>query len=168
MRSSFTLYMTAEQRAAFWSKVDIKDDKTQCWEWQGARKPKGYGNCRINKDYHLAHRVAFWLANGDYPAQLQACHVCDNPSCCNPAHLMLGTTSSNYIDMLIKNRSGFHKNRAIGTRNVNAKLNDQSVKEIRRAYASGALTQKQLADQFGVSPQAIRSILSKETWRHVA
>ncbi|HBO3538556.1 TPA: hypothetical protein L5597_004146 [Pseudomonas aeruginosa] len=168
MSETFTLEMDDAQRSAFWSKVGITWLKTDCWEWQGARKPKGYGNCTVNKESLGAHRVAFWLSNGDFPANMHVCHTCDNPSCCNPSHLMLGTVDSNYIDMLIKGRSGFTKNRAIGTRNANAKLTDQQVSDIRRAYASGEGNQYELAARYGVSQAAIGSILRNKTWRHVA
>lgn len=81
---------------------------------------------------------------------------------------MLGTVDSNYIDMLIKGRSGFTKNRAIGTRNTNAKLTEQQVTEIRRAYAAGDGNQYELAEKYGVSQAAIGSVLRNKTWRHVA
>lgn len=168
MSESFSLRMDDTQRVAFWSKVAITDDKLKCWEWRGAKKPKGYGNCTVNRECLPAHRVAFWLANGDFPARFQVCHTCDNTSCCNPSHLMLGTVTSNYVDMLIKGRSGFHKNRACGVRNVNAKLTDQAVAEIRRAYRAGEENQYQLAERFGVSQAAIGSIVRNQTWRHVA
>lgn len=168
MSHSFSLNMDQDQISAFWSKVAITPHRRDCWEWQGARRPKGYGNCTINKQSLPVHRVAFWLANGDSPSRFQVCHTCDNPSCCNPSHLMLGTVASNYMDMLIKNRAGFHKNRACGVRNVNARLNEQQVAEIRRAYTSGEANQYQLAERYGVSQAAVGSIVRNKTWRHVA
>ena len=67
------------QIQAFWSKVNITDNTKDCWEWQGARTSKGYGNVRINKKYIGAHRVAFELAAIPIPDGLIVCHVCDNP-----------------------------------------------------------------------------------------
>lgn len=152
----------------FWSKVDIRESVIECWNWQGAKKPSGYGNVRINGEYKLTHRVAFELASGvKIPAGLQVCHRCDNPSCCNPSHLMLGTNAANFCDMLLKNRQQFSKNKAIGVRNTNAKLTDSSIAEIRRAYAAKEMNQYELAAAYGVSQPCIGAIVRNETWRHV-
>lgn len=152
----------------FWSKVDIQESPCTCWEWRGAKKPNGYGNVRIDGRYLLAHRVAFELAVCAIPDGLMVCHSCDNPSCCNPRHLLLGTAAANFSDMLIKNRQDFQKNRAVGEKNYNAKLTDDDVIAIRRKYKNKELNQYQLAEKFGVSQPCIGSIVRGETWRHVA
>ncbi len=154
-------------KEAFWSKVDIKDTAKECWNWLGAKKPKGYGNLRANKQYLLAHRVSFELENGPIPNGFIVCHTCDNPSCCNPSHLMLGTTKSNSIDMLIKNRQKDKKYAAKGSRNGMSKLNEEKVLAIRSEYKSGSKNQYELAEHYGVTQPAIGSILRNETWRHV-
>ena len=33
-----------------------------------------------------------------------AMHICDNPSCCNPSHLVIGTHADNQTDKYKKNR----------------------------------------------------------------
>lgn len=162
------LVMDERQIDAFWSKVGITDNPNECWEWRGARSSHGYGNVRVNKRYMHSHRVAFTLANGDIPDGLIVMHICDNQACCNPRHLVLGTTAANYTDMLIKNRQGFHKNRAIGERNHNAKLTADSVFQIRSIYAKGDHSQSSLAKRFGVAQAVISSIIRRKTWRHVA
>jgi hypothetical protein len=93
----------------FWPKVDTTGD---CWIWTGVRDGYGYG--RIWRgDFVLdggttkevrAHRVAWSLVNGAVPAGLDVCHRCDNPPCCNPAHLFLGTRSENMLDAGVKSR----------------------------------------------------------------
>jgi len=159
--------MIESQEKAFWSKVGISDNKKDCWPWSGAKKPNGYGNVRIDKKYLVAHRVAFTLANGPIPDGYIVCHICDNPSCCNPSHLMLGTVKSNSADMLIKNRQKTPESAARGVVNGMSKLDDQSVTEIRRAYRSKELNQYELADAYGVSQATIGAIVNNKTWRHV-
>lgn len=159
--------ISQHQEEVFWSKVAITEDHRECWPWIGAKKPKGYGNVRINKKYLLTHRIAFQLANGPIPSGLIVCHICDNPSCCNPAHLMLGTVKSNYLDMLIKKRDRPMKNRAFGIRNSNSKLTDSDVLSIRSSYKQGCLNQYELAKKFNVSQTTIGCVVRRETWRHV-
>jgi|LGVE01.1.fsa_nt_gb hypothetical protein len=160
--------MDEHQIKAFWSKIDVRDSNKECWPWLGAKTPTGYGNLAINGKYLKAHRVAWELCNFEIPKGYVVMHVCDNPSCCNPNHLVLGTHKANTTDMVLKNRGGFHKNRAKGERNYNAKLTAEAVKEIRRDYAAGKATQYDLADRFGVTQTAISCVLKNKTWRHVA
>jgi len=89
----------AEER--FWAKVDRRGPD-ECWEWRGARNGKGYGVFRIESRSIGAHRFAFGL--DAIPEGNFVCHVCDNPSCVNPAHLWTGTAKDNNRDMQAKGR----------------------------------------------------------------
>lgn len=159
--------MNKDQISAFWSKVDMKNSAKECWEWTGAKKPKGYGNVRVNKKYKLAHRVSFEICNGEIPEGFIVCHICDNPSCCNPDHLMLGTIKSNAADMLLKGRQKGVQFASVGTNNGMSKLSEDDVISIRKMYRNKELNQYELAEKFGVSQPAIGSIVRNKTWRHV-
>jgi hypothetical protein len=96
----------------FWRKVDKESSQTfyngsRCWEWKAACNEHGYGivgmGGRIGGT-HLAHRVAYQMKFGEIPNGLFACHHCDNPLCCNPIHLFLGTQKDNMQDMQSKGR----------------------------------------------------------------
>ncbi len=89
--------------ARFWAKVDIgAPDK--CWEWQASCNPAGYGGFQFNGRFGKAHRAAWELANGPIPEGICVLHRCDNPPCCNPAHLWLGTYADNHRDAVAKGR----------------------------------------------------------------
>lgn len=157
----------------FWSRVRIGDG---CWEWTGPRA-RGYGYHRSRR----AHRVAFEFANGPIPEGLHVLHRCDNPACVRVDHLFLGTHQDNMADRSAKGRQprGSAHSEAIrrrfaatpeiiprGSSHQNAKLDEQSVTEMRSKAASGA-RQCDLAREYRVSKRAVAMILARETWRHI-
>lgn len=143
----------------FWERVDQSGGPASCWEWTGPKHPAGYGIVeRLTDDGHFrrAHRFAWYLANGPIPDGMYICHACDNPSCCNPAHLFLGTPVENVVDREQKGRGG----RLSGTRHPNAKLSDNDVRIIRRMYAEGCAT-PEIARQFGISREHAWSVATR-------
>lgn len=85
----------------FWAKITVAgpDD---CWLWTASTNGKGYGVHAGNTWRHYAHRYAFWLAYGRWPNVCR--HSCDVRGCCNPAHLLDGTTADNARDMVARGR----------------------------------------------------------------
>jgi hypothetical protein len=90
--------------ARFWEKVD-RGEPDECWPWMGARDPSGYGRFAVGADRsEKASRIAWRLTNGAVPTGLHILHSCDNPPCCNPAHLRPGTHQENMADRVASNR----------------------------------------------------------------
>lgn len=59
-----------------------------CHEWLRARQSRGYGVVWFEGKLHLAHRVAWRRAYGEWPRQgLVVDHICNNKGCINVAHL---------------------------------------------------------------------------------
>lgn len=83
----------------------VVDDVTDCWEFTGGKNNIGYGMIRDDKKMRTAHRVSYEEHIGKIPHGMCVCHTCDNPICCNPNHLWIGTMKQNMQDMLSKGRA---------------------------------------------------------------
>lgn len=75
-----------------------------CLEWSGVTNRRGYGRLQVQGRMVLTHRLAWELANGSIPEGMNVLHRCDNPPCCDPEHLFLGTQKDNVADMIAKGR----------------------------------------------------------------
>lgn len=147
-------------------------DPGDCWPWQGAinRKRGGYGAFYDDPEYgpqrlRRAHRVAWELANGRRLTQDETVmHDCDNPPCCNPGHLSVGTQSANLADMTTKGRR-VGKARQ-GPDQYLAALTADQVRWIR--HQTGVLTRREMADHLGVSIKVVGGVVRGETYRNVA
>ena len=92
----------AEPATRFWTFVT----KTPtCWLWQGDHVRRGYGRITFNGIRQGAHRVAWQLANGPIPDNLQVLHRCDVPACVRLDHLFVGTIADNVRDCTRKHRN---------------------------------------------------------------
>lgn len=66
------------------------EPRSGCHIWTGAMTVKGYGKFRVGPVSVVAHRVAWFLHTGNWPAKNQkVAHLCHANSCVNPDHLRL-------------------------------------------------------------------------------
>lgn len=152
----------------FWKKVNKNGPVhptlgTRCWLWTASTYTRGYGQFWTGNSFTSAHRFSYTLEHGSIPEDMDVCHSCDNPLCCNPAHLWLGTAQDNVDDMLKKGRNGQPKNE----NHRDAKFTNEQVREIRKLYATGKYSRSELARMRSVTVPTIRSIILRMTYRDI-
>jgi len=102
-------------------KAKITITEAGCWECAGFQRPlrnvkthdKGYVAVGYRGTVQSAHRLMYRLLVGRIPNDMQVCHKCDNPPCCNPDHLFLGDQIANMRDMADKKRNKAAKTHCI-------------------------------------------------------
>lgn len=129
----------------------------------GCKSPSGYGVVRYRTENWIASRLAWTLTSGAEPEGF-VCHRCDNPPCCNPAHLFVGTQADNMADCSQKGRARGPNRK--GSQHGNARLSDTQVLEIRRRRSEGEKLLL-LAKEFGVTEAAISGIARRISWKHL-
>lgn len=160
------LFVTANPKESiqrFLDYIDI-DEQTGCWNWSGFRHDFGYGYVKFMGRAIGVHRVMWFLIHGAFNSKpFFVLHHCDNPPCCNPDHLFLGTQKDNLHDAATKLRM------ALGERHWGCILTTEDVVNIRSRYVprSSSESAAALAREYGVSPANISSIIRRKSWRHV-
>jgi hypothetical protein len=177
--------LTDADIARFRAKVS-KAGPDDCWLWKAYTDECGYGIFGVGRKIFRAHRIARKLG-GPLDDSLEVLHTCDNPPCCNPAHLFQGTQQDNIADMVRKGRQSCgrgprkpewyqrgnahwthkHPERLTrGERHANSKLMDAQIRDIRKRASAGEL-HRVIALDYAVSRSLVGAICRGEVWSHV-
>ena len=131
----------------FWKYVD-KRGPDDCWEWLGCILNTGYGQFHMPKGRIGAHRVSWAIAHRMWPIpEGMICHTCNNKACVNPAHLYLGTQTTNMRDRSI--------------------LTAEDIVEIRYLNKFEGYTHIDLSEKFSVPKSTIGKICRHTSWKNV-
>lgn len=86
-------------------KYIISSDQWQCWNCISHTKDKdGYIKISRNGKHLRLHRYVYELEKGEIPNGYVVQHLCDNPSCFKPEHLVASTQLENTRQAYYKNR----------------------------------------------------------------
>ncbi len=139
---------------------------SDCIIFKGYKNPKGYGIVASGRHKDYAHRIAYAKSIGVHVRKIDGIlirHTCDNPSCVNPEHLVLGDCSDNMRDKVERGRQ------AKGEDFSSAKLTEAAVLDIRQNYVknSRVFGLRNFAEKYGCSVQVIHAALIGKNWSHI-
>ena len=144
--------------------VLLKENNNGCLECISHCKDKsGYTRIQYNGKQDRLFRVLYEIKYGEIPKGMLLRHTCDNPSCCNIEHLIMGTSYDNVHDMIDRKRSkyGTEEMKNYGSKNGQSKLTENQVLEI---YNS-SISNKELAKIYNVSTKTINNIKNGKYWK---
>lgn len=151
-----------------------EDPATGCWIWQRKRTRHGYGLMGRGgggSNEIMTHRASWIIHWGPIPDGMHVLHECDNPPCCNPNHLSIGTHDDNMKDAARKGRtnSGDNWQQTVGVKiprgksHYRAAFSEADVKFIRESR--GVIPGLRLAEKYGVSPSTISKLQLGNRWK---
>lgn len=144
----------------------VRVNEKGCWIWIGGKDLGGYGMAYAFGIQWRASRLFYFLWKGILREEDLVCHECDNPPCCNPGHLFLGTAQDNKDDCVRKGRHAWGE----GARNGSTKLSSDQVLEIRRdyrRYSKNGYNLYDLARKYEVHAVTIFDIVHRRKWKHI-
>ena len=136
-------------------RIDRSGGMFACWPFTGAHNRRGYGLFKTPTQV-LAHRAVWEFTHGPIPPGMHVCHHCDNPPCCNPLHLFIGTNAYNVADRVAKGRPRFGAE-------WGGKLTDDDVRSIR----SSSAPIRSLGPRYGVAYSTISAIRRRTRYGRV-
>lgn len=141
----------------------IRKMENGCWVCDAAENGGKYPRVKIDRgrfgqDRAAINRLSYEHFKGAPPIDLLVCHTCDNPLCCNPKHLFLGSHKDNAEDASRKDRTNF------GEKGTNARLTEKQVLEIYKKHDAG-LSASEIGRQYGVTYQCILHIVNGKNWQ---
>ena len=157
-------------------RLDRSGGPEACWPWTMARDRRGYGRGGTHRGTFLAHRKVYLLSGGS-PAPV-VMHLCNNPPCCNPAHLRGGTQAENVAYTAKSGRHAFHVNPdapARGARHgrhthpeATARGEGSGTHKLTEAQALAIMARPEsaaaLAREFGVTDTTVLAVRNGRTW----
>lgn len=141
-------------------------DKTgECWLFTGKGKSSRlpYGRINFRGKRWMAHKLSYRAYKDKITDGLLVLHTCDNPRCCNPEHLYLGTYLQNQHDKRERGKCKGEKLTPEQIKNIKQELKLHEKQKTRR----GPYSLLQIGKRYGVTRTTIKQIKDGVTWNWI-
>lgn len=133
-----------------------------------ARKVNKYGHSQVrlytkhSKSGDMAvHRLVLLAFVGPCPEEMECCHNDGNASNNRLENLRWDTHRNNSQDRRL------HGTLVFGTKQWKCRVNEDVVRQIRKLWATGKYTHRQIGEKVGTSKDHVYSVLSGRVWKWV-
>ena len=131
-----------------WVHIEKTDS---CWLWTGRLDRDGYGIWWLDGRNVRPHRIVCEIYQKPIIPPLVSRHLCNIRKCVNPEHIVPGTQKENVQDQV-----------ALGTHSK-LRYSDELISKIRTEYSAGGITQRALAEKYGMSKSHAHSLIKNQT-----
>lgn len=131
-----------------------------CWLWTGYLLKDGYGSFSEFRKSIPAHRYSYKEFVAPIPVGLLVRHSCDNPSCVNPEHLVLGTQKDNCQDAVSRGRN------VHGESHGGCKITASIAKQVKVLLSLGR-SMVAISQELHISYYVVCDIKRGKTWNSV-
>ncbi len=136
--------------------LKFTEKRGTCLEWTRCLNTDGYPRTAWNGTSNgKVHRIVWELHNKQPAAGKVVRHLCNNPKCINPEHLLIGTPADNMLDRDLAGRHGARK------------IQQKDVNTICLLYKTNNYTQKEIGSMFGINERTVSSIIRGKHWKQV-
>jgi hypothetical protein len=129
------------------------------------RVNKGYEKVELMQDgkqhAKFVHRLVLETFVGPPGPGEEGCHSDGNRLNNHISNLRWDSPAGNQADRKL------HGTDSAGSKNGRSKLTEPDVLQIRALYEAGGITQRQLAERFGVTQGLIGHIVNRRKWQHI-
>lgn len=160
--------------------IIVEVNENDCWNCiSHSQHPDGYVYVYSNGGKIKLHKRVLEIKIGrklkvNYDELTR--HTCDNPQCCNPDHLVIGTHQENYEDMVARGRgywqthTGYFKwYEREGRRKKQPKplLPEETIISIYKDALENCIPYKQLDKKYGVGRGVSSNIANQKTYKYI-
>lgn len=158
--------------------IIVEVDKNGCWNCiSHSQHPDGYVYIYSSDGKIKLHKRVLEIKLGR-PLQVErdelTRHICDNPQCCNPDHLLIGSHQDNVNDMVARGRGYWQKNTGYfkwyeRKRNKFSRplLSEEIVINIYKDALENCIPCNQLDKKYGVCRGVSLNIANQKTYKYI-